>query len=757
MPEEVQFVVTTSPQSPRPQSELPKRVSCDACRRRKVRCDRNQPCSRCTASFYDCTFSEPARKKRKTVTDEKIELLEGRIKSMEEASAQNAAAAPDMPSSTRSPSPMLRGLPQVRVAQPGAKVYHPSEKGDLEFTGRSADRAFMEGFKHQLGDWVLDTTHKRVPAVFAVPGLLDTSRGPPVDVELPPKHVARRVVDAALDAQILFGIMHRPSFDNMFTLVYSLDQSHYRAEEWRFLALLYAILAYGGLFVDSAEGQDYDVLSKSALYYEKSLQLQNIAECKDLVSLQAIFFKILYLLSTTRIFTCYTYVSAMLSVAIRMGLHRVGSPTAHQDLIQRETGKRVFWAVWTLTNEVAATCGLPVLLSNEEIDQESPIEVNDSYIEARQILQQPEGEVCFTSIAAIYQQLHHVFQKAGKHIYSENQSDLLQSGSMGGYPVSMSKLKEIEGQLHRWVRELPVQLVLGNAPDSPELTTARFTLCILYAHAQLYIYRPFLRQFMLHTVNLDQSESTNSKWLATVCIQACENIIVLCEDMYKRGLLRGGNWLITRALFSSTLTLFYVILTSRDTAPLQTQSICTRFALGRKISDSLAKRSGLAHRWKVIMTVMIATLPSSARHIQEELLSLENKVSELTLYQAESGISDDAYTASLGASVLNHLGSESSTADKIKWLAPHHREALGLGGDAHEELRCPPSSQALDFARDNIEGSTDIVQLDNNDIGDYFLASSAAGGGHGLAGMPLDTGEVGFGDLDEFLNLQNWL
>jgi hypothetical protein len=419
----------------------------------------------------DCTFTEPARKKRKAATDEKIELLEGRIKAMEDASAQNAAVALDLPSSTRSSLPTLRGLPQAQVARPSAEIYHPSEKGDLEFTGRSADRAFIEGFKHKLGDWVLDATHKRVPAVFAVPGLFDTSRGPPVDVELPPKHVARRLIDAALDAQILFGIIHRPSFDNLFTLVYSLDRSHYSAEEWRFLALLYAILAYGGLFVDSAEDQDHDVLSKSALYYEKSLQLQNIAECKDLVSLQSIFFKILYLLSTTRVFTCYTYVSAMLSVAVRMGLHRVGSSTAHQDLIQRETGKRVFWAVWTLTNEVAATCGLPVLLSNEEIDQETPIEINDSYIEARQIYQQPEGEVCLTSIAAIYRRLHHVFQKASKHIYSENQSDLLQSGSMGSYPVIMSKLKELEGHLHHWVRELPVHLVLGNGPETPKLTT----------------------------------------------------------------------------------------------------------------------------------------------------------------------------------------------------------------------------------------------------------------------------------------------
>lgn len=276
---------------------------------------------------------------------------------------------------------------------------------------------------------------------------------------------------------------------------------------------------------------------------------------------------------------------------------------------------------------------------------------------------------------------------------------------------------------------------------------------------------------MMHTGSLDQADSTNSRWLATICIQACENIIILCEDMYKRGLLAGGNWLTTRALFSSTLTLFYVALSSRDPGLLQTRSICTRLALGRKVSDSLAKRSGLAHRWKVMMTVrcfsfrricvtesiqvMIATLPSSARHIQEKLLSLDSMMADLALYKNQSQTPDHVYTTSLGTSALNLLGSDSSTADKVKWLAPHHLEALGLGCPEHVDCRSPSCRLDLESARDNI-GLTDVPQLDTNNIGDYFLGSNAPGASNELTGMPLET-EAGFGDLDEFLDLQNWL
>lgn len=150
---------------------------------------------------------------------------------------------------------------------------------------------------------------------------------------------------------------------------------------------------------------------------------------------------------------------------------------------------------------------------------------------------------------------------------------------------------------------------------------------------------------------------------------------------------------------------------------------------------------------------MIATLPSSARHIQEKLLSLDSMMPDLALYKDQSQ-PDDVYTTSLGASALNLLGSDSSTADKVKWLAPHHLEALGIGCPEHEDCRSPSCRLDLESARDNI-GLTDVPQLDNN-IGDYFLGSNVPRASDEPMGMPLES-EVGFGDLDEFLDLQNWL
>lgn len=303
MANEVRFAVINTTDGPvdaknhqQQNNETPKRVSYESCRRRKIKCDKHLPCSQCASSFYgtvdyclsreekdsntnlaDCTYSEPVHKKRKMASDAKIELLENRIKVMEASAHSGLAprAATDL-SNTNSISPGLQtrnqGTSEVSssfardmplAADPYAKIYHSVEKGDLEFQGYSADRTFIQGFKHELGDWAYDSAHKRLPTVFSVPGLFDTSRKPPVDVILPPRDVAKKLIEAALDAQILFSVIHRPSFNNLFNLVYSLDQSHYSTQEWRFLALFYAVLAYGSLFVDLCEDQEHDALSQA--------------------------------------------------------------------------------------------------------------------------------------------------------------------------------------------------------------------------------------------------------------------------------------------------------------------------------------------------------------------------------------------------------------------------------------------------------------------------------------------------------------
>ncbi|KAJ5107331.1 hypothetical protein N7456_004006 [Penicillium angulare] len=368
---------------------------------------------------------------------------------------------------TQQPSLVPQGVPIA--ADPYARLYRSVNEGDIEFQGFSSDRTFILGIKRQLGFWEDDMEHKRLPNV-SVLSLFDTSSGtPPVDASLPPKTTAAKLVEAALNGQIIFSVVHRPSFNSLFNLVYSLDESDYSTHERRFLPLLYAVMACGSLFADLEDfDEEKDMLSLGYRYYEKSKRLQDIADCKDLISLQAIFFKISFLLVTSRVFTCYTYTSTAISIALRMGLHRAFPNPP--DLISCETGKRLFWALWILGNDVAITCGLPLIFDRSSIDQEFPVEVSDIYIEQQRIGQQPHNEVCYIVASNMYRRLHIIIQDVTRQIYADKRFSQVQTGGGMNYSLNMETLKSMESSLTSWVVEIPAHFTLGNDFESSQVT-----------------------------------------------------------------------------------------------------------------------------------------------------------------------------------------------------------------------------------------------------------------------------------------------
>ena len=115
----------------------------------------------------------------------------------------------------------------------------------------------------------------------------------------------------------------------------------------------------------------------------------NVTECRDLVSIQAILFIIMFLQSSSNLSTCYSYIGIALRASLRLGLHR--SISNSFDPIEAETRKRVFWIVRKMDTYVGALLGLPKTLSDDDIDQVFPLEVDDEFITRDGILPMPEG------------------------------------------------------------------------------------------------------------------------------------------------------------------------------------------------------------------------------------------------------------------------------------------------------------------------------------------------------------------------------
>lgn len=174
---------------------------------------------------------------------------------------------------------------------------------------------------------------------------------------------------------------------------------------------------------------------------------------------------VLFLQSSAKLSTCYSYVGIALRSALRLGLHR--SVTADFNCIERELRKRVFWVVRKMDVYVSTLLGLPQMLSDEDIDQELPMEVDGDFITSERITQPPSNYTPLMAGCNAHTRLSNIILKVVKYIYPVKNARY-RSNSDQRYMISHSKIREIEGDLQTWMEELPPALRPGTEV-SPQL------------------------------------------------------------------------------------------------------------------------------------------------------------------------------------------------------------------------------------------------------------------------------------------------
>lgn len=185
--------------------------------------------------------------------------------------------------------------------------------------------------------------------------------------------------------------------------------------------------------------------------------MMDITDCRDLTSLQTVLFMVLFLQSSARLSNCYSHLGIVLRSAMRMGLHRSVSNTFNP--IEQETRRRVFWCVRKLDTYVGALLGLPKTLSDEDIDQEMPLEVDDEYITAEKVLPMPPGKVSLMASFNAHTRLVVILSKTVQYIYPIKGNKGQNSQS---YIVSHARIREIEQDLQQWMEALPMAFRPGD-------------------------------------------------------------------------------------------------------------------------------------------------------------------------------------------------------------------------------------------------------------------------------------------------------
>jgi hypothetical protein len=198
-------------------------------------------------------------------------------------------------------------------------------------------------------------------------------------------------------------------------------------------------------------------LNRVKFYTASRVVLQDISECRDMTSLQALLFMILFLQSTSNMSDCYSFVGIALRSALRMGLHR-HLPHASMTPIDDEQKRRVFHVIRQMDIYISSILGFPILLQDEDIDQLFPTEVDDEFITKEAILTPPPGAISYFQAFNAHARLMGILAKVLKTIYplkGTEQGATKGERSNPSYTISYSRVKEMERELQDWYGKLP--------------------------------------------------------------------------------------------------------------------------------------------------------------------------------------------------------------------------------------------------------------------------------------------------------------
>ncbi|KAI1453591.1 fungal-specific transcription factor domain-containing protein [Annulohypoxylon moriforme] len=638
--------------------------ACDECRRKKIKCDGKQPCTHCQVYSYDCTYDKPSNRRRNPAP-QYIEALENKLsraetllrKFMPDVDLNDPSLDPAVQQEFR-----IREQARIRAAASKGKQSGSSssvdaqlhsmietvgqldldEKGDYDFHGTSSGSVFFKRMKdHFRGLLGRDYQIPFLPRPPRPTGILtldsptprssSSTRVPPNHsqnrYDLPPKERALALCSESLyNATCLLRIVHIPSFYEMLDGLYEKKTSAFGKEDKRSLALAYSVMALGCMYnMPDNNGSDtppYKIAVDEAIKYYSAARMlmQDITECRDLTSLQALLFMILFIQSISNLSTCYGFVGIALRSALRMGLHR-HLPHIKINPIESETRRRVFYICRQMDTYVSALLGFPLLLNDEDIDQPLPTPVDDEYITKDEILVPPPGTPSFFEAFNAHVRLMDILGKVVKHIYPLKGIDQSEAEGVGepyaSYTISYGKIKEMEKELQRWNEDLPY--TWRPDPEGPvEVVRVRNLLRFTYAHVQMVLYRPFLH-YVSPRISAGKEVNERAYACGAAGISVARNIVHIGTEMRKQVPLVGPYWFTLFTEFFAVITLVFFVLENQDKSG--SMEILADAVAGKEMISELAGKSMVADRISSSLVMLFDQLPDKLKEVKARTVS----------------------------------------------------------------------------------------------------------------------------------------
>ncbi|EWG46089.1 hypothetical protein FVEG_06682 [Fusarium verticillioides 7600] len=371
----------------------PRVLACVLCQHRKIKCDRNTPCSNCIKANVTCTPSTPApaRKRRRPNQD-----LQERLARCEQLLKQYADGSVPSPSAVGH-SPAANGAVDTYPATPtnvdGQSKWKPTGKMVKEEGGVRFMDSYLWANIHDELQAMREIVDTDDPEEASVMGSEDLSPDYNIDLLIPadtatrsceelqpePVHIFRLWQLFVDRVNPLTKIIHVPSVQP-FALEMATDINKIPLN---YQALLFAIFTMATVSLTEAEclqmlGTSRDeALRRYTIGTKVALTKFNFLKNYDMVALQAL---LLYLLSLQNRYdrhAAWILSGMVVRIAQKMGYHRDGDYLG-LNAFETEMRRRMWWQIILQDAKNALVSGLSHSLLPSSWDTKMPQNVNDA-------------------------------------------------------------------------------------------------------------------------------------------------------------------------------------------------------------------------------------------------------------------------------------------------------------------------------------------------------------------------------------------
>ncbi|CAG8906179.1 unnamed protein product [Penicillium egyptiacum] len=376
--------------TPPPRKRRREPMSCDPCRRRKVRCDREFPCGPCERArtslqcFYRPTVaaSSPSSGEFSQFTAPCV--LEGHTPPSQAVDRQTQSRAP-APTSQSQPQDqdryqnkiqdLERRLRRLEEHLPGPPLSRATTVLG-KFDAKEVEPSLQDvDARSEFASIFKDCRHLR-QAIKAQESVRLNHPGPDLLSTLPTQAVCDVLVDAYLRTfELIYRVIHIPSFWEEYRQLWAQPQS----TSTHFLMKLVLILALGTTFYPDRSNKAHLRRLAHTWIYATQWWLVGPSE-KSTVNLDGLQVGCLLLLARqTNSLPGTSWLSAgsVLRMAMAMGLHRTPDLFPALSVYQSEMRDRLWATVLELTLLSSLDAAMPLPFSLQDIDRTSPSNLDD--------------------------------------------------------------------------------------------------------------------------------------------------------------------------------------------------------------------------------------------------------------------------------------------------------------------------------------------------------------------------------------------